>query len=63
MSMKVSKGGEQALRDMFQPSTPVAAGEFTYRLSTDVYAMDVPESSSVPGVVEIVRALLGDDVR
>ena len=59
----VQNGSERALRDFFQPTLPAAAGEFVSCLSSDDFSMEVTISARVPGLVDIVRALLGDHVR
>ena len=59
----VQRGSEKTLRDFFQPTLPAAAGELVSRLGLEEFSLRVPKSATVPGVVEIIRALLGKHIR
>lgn len=59
----VDGSGETALRKLFQPTVPAAVGEFVSILSSQNYSQDISKPIEVPGVVEIVRALLGTRLR
>jgi hypothetical protein len=54
----VGRRGEIALREIFQPQFPAAAGEFVSTLSSEVYWKDLPALTRLPGLIEIVMVLL-----
>jgi len=58
----VEENGERVLRELFQPAVPAAAGEFVSLLSGQEYSQD-SSSTSVPGVIEMVKVLLRGYVR
>lgn len=59
----VHKGGEKGLRELLQPTLPAAAGEVVALLGSEAYTVAVPKSERIPGMVAVVRHLLGADIR
>jgi len=59
----VHEHGERPLRALFQPVFPAGVGEFVFTLDSDPYSRGLPALSSLPGVVEIVVAMLGGYVK